>query len=454
MVKRLGTTVRSEPVPLEAGAAQKRWGAFVAQSPDASVVGRAFPLLSREAHIGREPAPGPHVRIALADDRMSRLHASVLVDVGSARIADCNSSNGLFVDGRRVSGAVLAPGSVVRLGDTLLVIQRGEGAPADDDHALEMVGRSPAVAALRALIRVVAPSTIAALIIGETGTGKELVARALHSESHRPGRFVPVNCAALPAPLVESTLFGHRKGAFTGATSDQDGAFTQADGGTLFLDEIGELTLESQPKLLRVLEDGEVTPVGAGRASRVDVRIVTATNRPLQEAAAAGRFREDLLARLSGVHIATPALRERREDIPQLFQFFAQQAARPGSAAADRAMSADFVEALLLAAWPQNVRELAKLAQRLCLLAADAPGWELAMPDEALSRPVTHRASEDDARAGVGEGNRGPPTRDELLALLARFQGNVSLVANVVKRNRKQVYRWMDDLGIDRGTGR
>ncbi|HET6284329.1 MAG TPA: hypothetical protein VFH73_25455, partial [Polyangia bacterium] len=153
-----------------------------------------------------------------------------------------------------------------------------------------------------------------------------------------------------------------------------------------------------------------------------------------------------------GVHIATPALRDRREDIPLLFSFFAGQAAQPGSAVEERPMSPDFVEALLLAAWPQNIRELAKLVQRLCLLHAGAPSWDLAMLDEALARPVTHRASEIAPDADAAQ--PGPPTRDELLALLARFQGNVSLVATFVKRNRKQVYRWMDDLGIDRGTGR
>jgi len=255
---------------------------------------------------------------------------------------------------------------------------------------------------------------------------------------------VPLNCAALPANLVESMLFGHRKGAFTGATSDQEGAFARADGGTLFLDEVGELTLEAQPKLLRVLEDGEVTPVGANRATRVDARLITATNVPLENAVASGRFRQDLFARLAGVQLQTPPLRDRIEDVPALFTHFLPEELR------GRPASADFVEALLLHPWPQNVRELGKLAERLSVLHRSVARWELGMLDEPIRRRVIDRAAEALETAQLD----GPPSREELLALLERFDGNVSLLAKHVGRNRKQVYRWMDDLGVSRGTGR
>jgi DNA-binding NtrC family response regulator len=443
MIKRLGTTVRAEPPSETPDDEAHPWHLCVVSSPDAEAVGRAFPLLARETRIGRDPEPGAHARVVLADDRVSRLHAAVINDGRDPRIADCESSNGLLVDGRRVTDAVLDLGSVVRVGDSLLVATRGAPGPADDADGLGMIGRAPALAELRAVIRQVAASLLSVLITGETGTGKELVAAAVHRESRRAGALVPVNCAALPANLIESILFGHRKGAFTGASNDQDGAFLRADGGTLFLDEVGELSLEAQPKLLRVLEDGEVTPVGASRSVRVDARAVTATNVPLDAAVAGGRFRPDLFARLCGVQIHTPPLRDRIEDVPALFTHFLPAALRARPAAAD------FIEALLLHPWPQNVRELGKLAERLAVLHPEAPRWELAMLDEPLRRRVLDRAV-----AAVETHLPGPPTRDELLALLARFDGNVSLLAKHVGRNRKQVYRWMDDLGVSRGTGR
>jgi DNA-binding NtrC family response regulator len=444
MIKRLGTTIRAEVPPEDSEDDQRPWHLCVVHSPDAQAVGQAFPLVARETRLGRDPDDGPYVRMVIRDDRISRLHAAVINDGRDARIADCDSSNGLHVDGQRVSDATLEAGSVVRVGDTLLIVVRGALGPHDDQAGLQMVGRAPSMVALREVIRRVAASNLPVLITGETGTGKEVVAAAVHRESARAGAFVPLNCAALPANLVESTLFGHRKGAFTGATGDQEGAFARADGGTLFLDEIGELTLEAQPKLLRVLEDGEVTPVGANRSTRVAARAVTATNVPLENAVLAGRFREDLYARLAGVQIRTPPLRERLEDAPALFAHFLAPAMQ------SRPASADFMEALLLHPWPQNVRELAKTAERLGVMHPTAPRWDLAMLDEPLRRRVRERTPDLEAATHLAR----PPTRDELLDLLARFDGNVSLLAKHVGRNRKQVYRWMDDLGVDRGTGR
>jgi DNA-binding NtrC family response regulator len=444
MIKRLGTTVRAELPADDSEDELRQWHLCIVSSPDAESVGRAFPLVARETRLGRDPEPGPHVRIVIADDRISRLHAAVLNDGQSARIADCESSNGLFVDGQRVANAPLEAGSVVRLGDSLLVVMRGAPGPDEDAAGLGMVGRSPLLAAIREVIRRIAASTLPVLITGETGTGKEVVATAVHHQSQRAGAFVPINCAALPATLVESMLFGHRKGSFTGASADQEGALVRADGGTLFLDEVGELTLEAQPKLLRVLEDGEVTPVGANRSLQVNARLVTATNVPLEEAVTRGRFRQDLFARLAGVQLRTPSLRDRIEDVPALFTHFLPEPLRA------RPASADFVEALLLHPWPQNVRELAKLAERLRILHPAAPRWELGMLDEPWRRRVLDRTME----AVEGTSLTGPPSREELLALLARFDGNVSLLAKHVGRNRKQVYRWMDDLGVSRGTGR
>jgi DNA-binding NtrC family response regulator len=219
---------------------------------------------------------------------------------------------------------------------------------------------------------------------------------------------------------------------------------------------VGDLALEAQPKLLRALESGEILPIGATQATTVDVRLVAATHVSFDAALADGRFRRDLFARLAGVLVKTPPLAARREDILLLFRsFLGDQSARP--------MSADFAQALLLYSWPGNVRELRKLAERLLVLQGDAPRWELGMLDEELRRapPVASPAPLGatsirvaPSRAPACEGEIGPPPRDELIALLEKCDGNVSKVAEVVQRNRKQVYRWMDQWAIDRGTGR
>jgi pSer/pThr/pTyr-binding forkhead associated (FHA) protein len=215
--------------------------------------------------VGREAEAGAD--LVLPDPTVSRVHATLTPFPGEETLLleDCGSSNGVFLNGRRIERASARAGDVIRLGDSLLVVARGVPAPADDAEGLGLVGRSPLVAEMRATVRKVAPSSLPVLIVGPTGTGKELVAHALHAASGRRGAFVAVNCAALPGALVENVLFGHKKGAYTSATSDHDGAFAQADGGTLFLDEVGDLALEAQPKLLRALENGEVTPIGAPR---------------------------------------------------------------------------------------------------------------------------------------------------------------------------------------------
>jgi DNA-binding NtrC family response regulator len=332
----------------------------------------------------------------------------------------------------------------------VIVLGSGAPAPPEDAHGLGILGRSPLVANLRAVVRKVGPSALPVLVVGPTGTGKELVARAVHAESRRSGSFVALNCAALPPTLVESALFGHKKGAYTGAVADQDGAFVQADGGTLFLDEIGDLALEAQPKLLRALENGEVTVLGSTRPVSVDVRVVAATHVPLEAALDEGRFRRDLYARLAGVVVETPALSARREDVLLLFDaFLGAENARPASA--------DFVESLIAYGWPFNVRELRKLAERLAVLHADAPRWERGMlDDEMLAAVGALPAGSPPAPRGTEPpvANDRPPAREELIALLEKCEGNVSRVAELVRRNRKQVYRWMEQHAIEPGTGR
>jgi len=232
---------------------------------------------------------------------------------------------------------------------------------------LRFIGESDAIRAIRDLLPVVAASSSTVLITGESGTGKEIVARSLHDLSHRAGaNFVPINCAAIPKDLIESELFGHRKGAFTGAVTDRVGRFELAQNGSIFLDEIGDLPLELQVKLLRVLQERVVDPVGSTKPVAVDVRVIAATHRDLEAEIAAGRFREDLYYRLNVLPLNTPPLRERASDVPLLLSFFAKQHAASGENPIT--FASDFAYALQAYAWPGNVRELSNLIDRFSTL--------------------------------------------------------------------------------------
>ena len=234
-------------------------------------------------------------------------------------------------------------------------------------HPPSYIGQSAAAKAVRDLVARVANSTATVLITGESGTGKELVARALHDDSIRSnGNFVPINCAAIPKDLLESELFGHRKGAFTGAVADRVGRFELAHGGTIFLDEIGDLSLDMQVKLLRVLQERTIDPVGGLRPVQVTVRVVAATHRDLEVEMQAGRFREDLYYRLNVLPLHTSPLRERAEDVPELLRYFATRFAMPGRAAVT--FTDDFLQALKDYHWPGNVRELSNLVDRFSTL--------------------------------------------------------------------------------------
>ena len=318
------------------------------------------------------------------------------------------------------------------------------------DSRYEIVGRSYPIRALLERIEKVAGTPARVLITGENGTGKELVARAIHRGSARERKpFVEVNCAAIPSELIESELFGHMKGSFTGAISDRAGKFEQADHGTLFLDEIGDMSLAAQAKVLRVLQDGVVTRIGGNKPVQVDVRVLAATNKELEEEINAGRFREDLFYRLNVVPISVPALRERREDIELLVIHFLQQLAiRDGLPA--RSITDDALKALTALDWPGNVRELRNTVERLVIL-ANAP--VIGIND--VERLVGRRAAEP---AGLGalvecgtfEEFKQEAERAFLVAKLRAFDWNVSETARALDMPRSNLYKKIERYGLTR----
>jgi two-component system nitrogen regulation response regulator NtrX len=316
----------------------------------------------------------------------------------------------------------------------------------------EIVGRSFGIRALLDRIEKVAGTPARVLITGENGTGKELVARAIHRQSTRAKKpFVEVNCAAIPGELIESELFGHMKGSFTGAVSDRAGKFEQADGGTLFLDEIGDMSANAQAKVLRVLQDGVVTRIGSNKPVQVDVRVLAATNKHLEEEIAAGRFREDLFYRLNVVPIAVPALRERREDIPQLVVHFLQQlAARDGLPA--RGITDDAIRRLQDLEWQGNVRELRNTVERLVILASHAV---IGVAD--VDRLVGRRAAESPGLGGLldiatFEEFKQAAERAYLLAKLRAFDWNVSETARALDMPRSNLYKKIERYALQRET--
>jgi len=313
-----------------------------------------------------------------------------------------------------------------------------------------LIGAGPAMQQVRALIARVAPTEARVLITGESGTGKELVAAAIHSASRRRGRaFVTVNCAAIPRDLVESEMFGHERGAFTGATERRIGRFELAHGGTLFLDEVGDLSQEAQAKLLRTLETGELQRIGAERMMRIDARVLAATNRDLGDAVNSGGFREDLFFRLNVFPIELPPLRARLEDLPALVAHLAERI-RPRHAASftDAAL-----EALSSYSWPGNIRELANLVERLSILSGpvvDAPAVRQVLrapfsppsapmsPGTQLGRPLSD-ALDDFERSFIG-------------AALAQADGNMAEAARILQTDRANLYRRMRRLGLEKSA--
>ena len=428
----------------------------VAEGPDA---GRRVPIPGDAFTIGS--ALGCDLR--LADDAVSRRHCRIYVDpaLGYA-VEDLGSTNGTFVGGVRVSRACLTPGAELRLGGTRLLFSPSAEARELERSGAEafgrVVGRSAAMRRVFHLAEAYAPTDATVMITGETGTGKEVMAREIHAHSPRRAKpFLVIDCAALSRELVESELFGHVKGAFTGAAADRVGAFEAADGGTVFLDEVGDLPPELQPKLLRVLENREVRRVGSNAVRRVDVRILSATNKRLDEEVNAGRFREDLFYRLSVVVIEMPPLRERPEDVPLLARAFARDL--HGETAPDALGPLD-APALLRHPWPGNVRELRNLVDRAFYSPVRPVDLAATLAAGRLGARAADEAEDGLAAAAEAAGGAGRPFKEEkarlldvferryLAALLARNGGNVSRAAREAGLERAHLQRLVKKFGL------
>ncbi len=394
--------------------------------------------------VGAIVGADPTADITLADEAVSGRHCSIVPSDAGFKIKDLDSRNGTYVDGVAITEAEVPIGAVLAIGRTLVHLMPAEDTaeipPSDAARFGAMVGHSLPMRQVYAVLERSSRTEASVLIIGESGTGKELAARAVHDNSPRADApFVVFDCGAASETLIASDLFGHVRGAFTGANTDRTGAFASAHTGTLFLDEIGDLPLGLQPKLLRMLEAGEVTPLGATKREKYDVRIVAATNRDLWEDVGAGTFRGDLYYRLAVVEVHLPTLRARKQDIPDLVRLFLD--------ATDGAVEGDNLDKLMAYHWPGNVRELRNIVTRAKALAAPEAEFH-EMP--ILFRPGARAAAGEssvtadrpfhEAKADVIEKFE----RAYLQDLLARAGGNLSQAARVAGLERKYLYRVLD----------
>lgn len=384
------------------------------------------------------------LELRLPSPTVSKAHARLIRNQGEWLLMDLGSKNGCCVNGTRVTNARVQDGDIIEVGSVILRyrVVKTTNAIADVDSA-SFATSAPGYASLLpdyalrldALARV-ARLEFTTLLLGETGTGKEVLASGTHRLSGRSGPFLAVNCGALPASLVESQLFGHVKGSFTGAQRDELGVIRSAQGGTLFLDEIGDLPLPAQGVLLRVLQQREVVPVGGARPTTVDVRFIAATNKSLDELCLRGEFRSDLLARLATYKHVLPPLHERIEDFGILIADMLRRSTTTNAQHARFGVSAG--RSLLAHPWPHNIRELEGVLGIAVALAEGNLVERFELPSPAKDAPI----SEEPPR-------NSEELRERLVALLVQHRGNATLVARSMNKSRVQIYRWLKMLGID-----
>jgi DNA-binding NtrC family response regulator len=421
------------PLPLTRQVASFRYRVASFRVRVAGGIDRGATVDSTRAELTIGTAEGNDLR--LRDPSVSRHHCVIESTPAGARLRDLGSTNGTIIGGCRVDSGLLAPGATLRLGDTDVAFEPLGGeiseAVAPEDTFGAFLGSSVAIRRLFAILPRLAAADSTVLIEGETGTGKSMLADAIHQRSPRARRpFVVVDCAAIPPTLIESELFGHERGAFTGAHAQRIGHFEAADGGTVFLDEIGELPLELQPKLLRVLEERVVRRVGGRDPIKIDVRVIAATHRDLRRSVNDGAFRSDLWYRLATVKLTIPPLRERADDVPRLIEHFWTELAGPGARP-----PRELVERLSRHRWPGNVRELRSAVER-ALLFDDPALHELDEPAAAaplLDPGATEPFREAKARA-IDRWEAG-----YLAALIRAHGGNISRAARAASMNRNHL---------------
>jgi DNA-binding NtrC family response regulator len=417
---------------------------FVVEGPDRGIRLALNPLTVR---VGT--GEGCHLR--LTDPTVSRLHFQLSPRSDGLRLTDVGSTNGTLVEGVRVRDADLLAGATLRIGATVLRIEFGSEPLCVDVSSNEnfgsLLGAGIEMRRLYTVLERTAPTQATVLIQGETGTGKELVARELHKHSRRSsGPFVAVDCGAIAPNVIESELFGHTRGAFSGAVSERRGLVEEAHGGTLFLDEVGELPLNLQAKLLRVLETREVRRVGANSARAVDIRLVAATNRMLAQSVNEGSFREDLYYRLAVVEVQLPPLRLRREDLPLLADHFYRRLSDDAGPIPE-----ELVGALMTRSWPGNVRELRNFIERCVTLGITTPGSTGSRESSPLSQDRLDATLPLNLNVPLKE------SRDEALerlehiyaqSVLRRSEGNVTRAAELAGVSRRFMQRLIARLGI------
>ncbi len=416
----------------------------VVAGPDA---GRSVPIKGTLI-AGSHPDAG----LPLTDPTISRYHLELSARGDGVRVRDLESTNGSFISGARVQEVIIEQEATITIGKTSLrvsIVEHDLGKPdAKRSSFGRVVGASAAMRNLFGILERVAPTESTVVLLGETGTGKELISEAIHQSSKRKDkRLVVVDCGAVAPTLIESELFGHIKGSFTGAVSDRFGAFLEADGGTIFLDEIGELPLELQPKLLRVLEGGMVKRVGEDKPRRVNVRVIAATHRDLEAEVEAGKFRRDLYFRLAVVLVRVPPLRERPEDMPMLAHHFVRQMGR-----GEFELSPALLQRFADYAWPGNVRELRNVVERALAGAEVDP-----LPTDVALRPGTPaggggiRSSEGLTDLPFKEAKErlvDSFTKEYLIQLLSKCGGNISEVARTAGIARNYVHRLVTKYGL------
>ena len=399
-----------------------------------------------EATVGSQAA----CDVVLTDATVSRYHCVIETRQEGFVLRDLGSLNGTRVEGVRVKEAHLEPGMRIGLGESGLLFGLASGQPEVAELPPEesfhgLYGRSPSMRRIFALMRKVAPSDATVLLSGETGTGKEAAAEAIHAQSRRgAGPLVVIDCGAIPANLLESELFGHRRGAFTGAISDRKGAFETANGGTILLDEIGELPVDLQPKLLRVLESRTVRRLGETERRPIDVRMLAASHRDLRRMVNEGRFRADLFYRLAVVTLELPPLRERLDDLELLVPAFLE---RLGASPEERARwtRAGFLSDLRRSDWPGNLRELRNHLERCVVLGSAVDPTPLVAPGAVAGTglpptTLTWAAAREQALEGF--------EREWLRGLLERCEGNVSRAAREADMNRAYLHRLLGRHGL------